>query len=64
LDSDQLIQVETWFLRWYGNDTPLHHEISEYLNAKGFLLIGFGECHYGELHELYAVDVFLRGLIC
>jgi FkbM family methyltransferase len=58
LDSVQLIQVETWFLRRYGNDTPLHHEISEYLNAKGFLLIGFGECYYGELHELYAADAF------
>jgi FkbM family methyltransferase len=58
LDTVQLIQVETWFLRRYGDNTPLHHEISEYLEAKGFLLVALGDFYYGELHELYAADAF------
>jgi FkbM family methyltransferase len=58
LDTVQLVQVETWFLRRYGDGTPLHHEISDYLNAKGLLQVAFGECYYGELHELYAADAF------
>ena len=58
LDTVQLIQVETWFLRRYGRGTPLHHEISDYLNAKGFLLVALGDCYYGHVHELYAADAF------
>ena len=58
LDAVQLIQAEVWFLRRYGEGTPLFHEIAEYLNAKGFLLIAFGDQYYGALHELYAGDVF------
>jgi len=58
LDTVQLIQAETWFSRSYGNDTPLHHEVAQYLNAKGFLLVEFGQCFYGDSHELYSVDAF------
>jgi FkbM family methyltransferase len=58
LDAVQLIQVEVWFMRRYGNQTPLLHEIVEYLSTKGFLLIAFGGCYYGDLHELYAIDAF------
>ena len=58
LDSVQLIQAEAWLIRGYGEATPLLHEITEYLSAKGFLLIAFGEFYYGDLHELYAADVF------
>jgi hypothetical protein len=59
LDSVQLIQTEVWLLRRYGNQTPLLREIVEYPSAKGFLLIAFGGCYYGDLHELYATDAFL-----
>ena len=58
LDTVQLIQIEVWLLRRYGGETPLLHEITEYLGAKGFLPIGFGDFHYGDLHELYAADAF------
>jgi FkbM family methyltransferase len=58
LDNVQLIQTEVWLLRRYGTETPLLHEIMEYLGAKGFLLIAFGGSYYGHLHELYAIDAF------
>jgi FkbM family methyltransferase len=58
LDTVSLIQTETWFLRAYGNDTPLHHEIDQYLNAKGFFLVEFGEFYYGDSHELHSSDAF------
>jgi FkbM family methyltransferase len=58
LDNVQLIQTEVWLMRRYGNQTPLFHEIIDYLSTKGFLLIGFGGCYYGDLHELYATDAF------
>lgn len=58
LDTVQLIQAEVWLTRGYGNETPLLHEIIEYLSGKGFLLIAFGGCYYGDLHDLYAVDAF------
>ena len=58
LDTVQLIQAEIWLLRGYGNQTPLLHEINEYLSAKGFLLIALGGSYYGDLHELYGADAF------
>ena len=58
LDTVQLIQAEVWLMRGYWNQTPLLHEIMEYLSAKGFLIVTFGSCFYGDLHELYCVDAF------
>jgi FkbM family methyltransferase len=58
LDNVQLIQAEVWLMRRYGSQTPLLHEILEYLTVKNFLLIGFGGSYYGDLHELYATDAF------
>lgn len=58
LDTVQLIQVEVWLMRRYGTGTPLFHEVSDYLSARGFLFIAFGDFYYGELHELYAADAF------
>lgn len=58
LDTIQLIQAEAWLMRKYGPDTPLLHELIEYLSAKGFLVIAFGDFYYGDLHELFALDVF------
>jgi FkbM family methyltransferase len=58
LDTVQLIQAEVWFTRGYWKQTPLLHEISEYLSGKGFLLVAFGGSYYSNLHELYAADAF------
>jgi FkbM family methyltransferase len=58
LDTIQLIQAEVWLMRRYGSQTPLLHEIVEYLTAKNFLLVAFGGSYYGDLHELYATDAF------
>lgn len=58
LDNVQLIQAEVWLMRRYGTGTPLFNEIGEYLSARGFLFVAFGDFYYGELHELYAADAF------
>jgi FkbM family methyltransferase len=58
LDKVQLIQAEVWLTRGYWKQTPLLHEISEYLSGKGFLLVAFGGSYYSNLHELYATDAF------
>lgn len=58
LDSVELIQAEVWLTRGYGDQTPLFHEIIEYLRAKNFLLISLGGFLYGDLHDLYAADAF------
>lgn len=58
LDSVQLIQAEVWLTRGYWKQTPLLHEIGEYLSGKGFLLVAFGGSYYSNLHELYATDAF------
>lgn len=58
LATVQLIQAEVWLTRGYWKQTPLLFEISEYLNARGFLLVDFGGSYYGDLHDLYAIDAF------
>jgi FkbM family methyltransferase len=58
LDTVQLIQAEVWFARGYWEQTPLFHEINEYLGAKGFLFLAFGDAYYGDLHEFYSADAF------
>ena len=58
LDTVQLIQAEVWLMRRYGSGTPLFHEITEYLSARGFLFVAFGDFYFGDLHELYAADAF------
>jgi FkbM family methyltransferase len=58
LATVQLIQAEVWLTRGYWKQTPLLFEISEYLNARGFLLVDFSGSYYSDLHELYATDAF------
>jgi FkbM family methyltransferase len=58
LDTVQLIQAEVWLARGYWEQTPLFHEIAEYLSVKGFLFLAFGGFYYSDLHELYAADAF------
>ncbi len=58
LEAVQVIQAEVWLTRGYWKQTPLLHEISEYLSGKGFLLGAFGGSYYSNLHELYATDAF------
>ena len=58
LESCRLILAETWLTREYGPDTPLLGELIEWLHAREFALIGFGELFYDSQHRLYSVDSF------
>jgi FkbM family methyltransferase len=58
LPKIQVIQLETWFSRGYGPETPLFHEIYAFLAEHGFLLFEIGSRFYNEKHELYSCDVF------
>jgi FkbM family methyltransferase len=58
LKQVKVIQTEAWFVRGYGPETPLFHELHEFLSASGFILIDVGERFYAGSHELYCCDVF------
>jgi FkbM family methyltransferase len=58
LKQVKVIQTETWFVRGYGPETPLFHELHEFLSARGFVLIDIGDRFYTGSHELYCCDVF------
>jgi FkbM family methyltransferase len=58
LQGVQLIQIETWLRRSYGEKTPLLHEIIDYLSRFGLQLVEFGDSYYDELHKIYALDAF------
>ncbi len=54
----KVIQAETWFTRAYGPDTPLLHEIHQFLAAHEFVFLDIGGRYYSSVHELYACDAF------
>jgi FkbM family methyltransferase len=54
----KVIQAETWFTRAYGPDTPLFHEIHQFLAAHQFVFLDIGGRFYHSAHELYACDAF------
>jgi FkbM family methyltransferase len=62
LGNVQLIQIETWLHRSYGEETPLLHEIVDYLSPIGFRLVEFGDAYYNELHQLCGLDAFFARL--
>jgi FkbM family methyltransferase len=58
LDPVQLIQIETWLHRSYGEKTPLLHEIMDYLHPIGLRLVEFGDSYYDEFHQVRNIDAF------
>lgn len=54
----KLVEVEVWFRRGYGSQTPLFHEVIDFLRQHGFLLFELGEAFYTANHELYCCDSF------
>jgi FkbM family methyltransferase len=58
LTSVKAIQAETWFKRGYGPDTPLLHELYQFLAPYGFVLLDIGERFYTPVHELSSCDAF------
>jgi FkbM family methyltransferase len=58
LDTVQVLQAETWLSREYGPDTPLFHELLEFLENRGLQLFELGDRFYTDAHRLYAMDAF------
>ncbi len=54
----QVLFLETWFKRGYGQATPLLGEIIDLLKPLGFSLVEIGERFYDDKHRLYSVDAF------
>jgi FkbM family methyltransferase len=58
LPEVKVIQAETWFSRGYGPETPLFHEILQFLASRGFAFLDIGGRFYTETHEFYSCDSF------
>src|SRR5258708_37966349 len=58
LGKEKVIQAEPWFTGAYGRDTPLLHEIHQFLAAHEFVFLDIGGRYYSSVHELYACDAF------
>ena len=58
LKDVQLVQIETWLRRSYGEKTPLLHELMDHLSPIGFRLIELGNAFYDELHQVCGLDAF------
>lgn len=59
LPKVQVIELEAWFSRRYGPDSPLFHELIGYLQGYGFELFELGDAHYADTHQIFHVDAFL-----
>jgi FkbM family methyltransferase len=58
LPEIKVIQAETWFTRGYGPETPLFHEVLQFLGSQGFVFLDIGGRFYTQAHELYTCDCF------
>ena len=59
--SANLLVLETWLYRGYGEKTVLLHELIEWLEPRGFIANHVGAPYRGEHGKLFAVDaLFLR----
>ena len=56
LEHASLLILETWLTRLYGPETPLLIELMDWLRARGFALVGFGEQFFDAGHRLFSVD--------
>lgn len=56
LPKMELLLVETWLSRVYGSETPLYHEIVNWLLPRGFHLIDFTGSFRGGRGELLSQD--------
>ncbi len=61
LPGAKLVMIECWLERSYGPETPLLHEVIDYMTGKGFVLYDLGDTFHGERKRISAVDAyFLR----
>lgn len=58
LPDVQLLLLETWLSRGYGNETPLIHEIVNYLLPYGFYLFDIGDGFRNSTGNLISQDFF------
>jgi len=58
LPEIKVIQAETWFTRGYGPETPLLHEVLQFLESQGFVFLDIGARFYKRVHEFYSCDSF------
>lgn len=53
--------LETWFYKGYGETTPLLHEIIDLMTTLDFHLTDLGDIFYGAKHKMTAIDaIFMR----
>jgi FkbM family methyltransferase len=61
LRTADIMILETWFYRGYGDSTPLLHEIIDTMTQLDFILTDLGDIFYGAKHKLTAIDaIFMR----
>ncbi len=53
-----VLHLETWLRRGYGQQTPLLHELIDALRPMGFVLVQFGDFWRHPDQELVSVDAF------
>lgn len=56
-----ILLLETWLYRGYGETTPLLHELMAHVGELGFVLVDFGDIYWADKHKLTSIDaVFMR----
>lgn len=56
LPNVQMLMLETWLSRGYGKDTPLFHELIEFLLKFDFHVVELGDCYRDETGSLISQD--------
>jgi FkbM family methyltransferase len=53
-----ILVLETWLYRGYGETTPLLHELMDRVGELGFVLVDFGDIYWAAKHKLTSIDAF------
>jgi len=65
LRTVDFVEIECWWRKSYGPETPLVSQITEFMDANGFSLVETGYAYYTDDGKLEAVDCyFLRDDLC
>lgn len=54
----KVLMIESWFYRGYGPDTPLLHEVIDWVDERQFTLVTLGEASISPELKMYTVDAF------
>lgn len=58
IQKADILVLETWLYRGYGETTPLLHELMGPLTELNFVLVDFGDGYWAHKHKLTAIDAF------